>query len=192
MKECAFLADKGYDVKNIYNTVKTVYEGEAFIPLNPRGTKASEAISVGNPICAAGLAMHKDGKTTDNGRTRQKYCCPFRQSKTGVCPCNHKNWNNGKKTGAARNIRPFRQTITDFPLTAAASILNGLTPCGRSVSVTIPASKSTGQERLWVRNGASAANLNTLAHISALAVALAAVLSGSHSYHASKSFRRGA
>ena len=39
--------------------------------------------------------------------------------------------------------------------------------------------KSTGQERLWVRNGASAANLNTLAHISALAVALAAVLHGS-------------
>lgn len=52
--------------------------------------------------------------------------------------------------------------------------------------------KSTGQERLWVRNGASAANLNTLAHISALAVALAAVLSGSHSYRASKSFRRDA
>ena len=95
LKECAFLADKGYDAKIIYNTVKSVYEGEAFIPLNPRGTKASEAISVGNPICAAGLAMHKDGKTTDNGRTRQKYCCPFRQSKTGVCPCNHKNWTGG-------------------------------------------------------------------------------------------------
>ena len=27
LKECAFLADKGYDVKSIYNTVKTVYEG---------------------------------------------------------------------------------------------------------------------------------------------------------------------
>ena len=52
----------------------------------------------------------------------------------------------GRKTGAARNIRPF-QTITDFPLTAAASILNGLTPCGRSVSVTIPASNPQ------VRNG---------------------------------------
>lgn len=22
--------------------------------------------------------MHKDGKTTGNNRTRQKYCCPFR------------------------------------------------------------------------------------------------------------------
>ena len=86
LKECAFLADKGYDVKSIYNTVKSVYEGEAFIPLNPRSTKDSKALSAGNPVCAAGLAMHKDGKTTDNNRTRQKFCCPFRQFKTSVCP----------------------------------------------------------------------------------------------------------
>ena len=86
LKECAFLADEGYDVKSIYNTVKAVYEGEAFIPLNPRGTKVLKTLSAGNPVCAAGLAMHKDGKTTDNGRTRQKFCCPFRQSKTGECP----------------------------------------------------------------------------------------------------------
>ena len=72
--------------------------GEAFIPLNPRGTKASKTLPAGNPVCEAGLAMHKDGKTTDGrGGIRQKFCCPFRQSKTGVCPCNHKNWNNGKK-----------------------------------------------------------------------------------------------
>ncbi len=191
LKECAFLADKGYDVKNIYNTVKTVYEGEAFIPLNPRGTKASEAISVGNPICAAGLAMHKDDKTTDNGRTRQKYCCPFRQSKTGVCPCNHKNWNNGKKN---RGCTKYKTIPNDYRLSIDRSCLYFKrtyalrTECERYNSRF----KSTGQERLWVRNGASAANLNTLAHISALAVALAAVLSGSHSYHASKSFRRGA
>ena len=44
LKECVFLADKGYDAKSIYNTVKTVYEGEAYIPLNPRGTKASKTL----------------------------------------------------------------------------------------------------------------------------------------------------
>ena len=52
--------------------------------------------------------------------------------------------------------------------------------------------KSTGQERLWVRDGSSAANLNTLAHISALAVALAAVLHGSHFYRSAKLLRRSA
>ena len=191
LKECAFLADKGYDVKNIYNTVKSVYEGEAFIPLNPRGTKDSKALSAGNPVCAAGLAMHKDGKTTDNNRTRQKYCCPFRQSKTGSCPCNHKNWNNGKKN---RGCTKYKTVPNDYRLSIDRSCLYFKrtyalrTECERYNSRF----KSTGQERLWVRNGASAANLNTLAHISALAVALAAVLHGSHSYRASRSFRRGA
>ena len=52
--------------------------------------------------------------------------------------------------------------------------------------------KASGQERLWVRNGNSAANLNTLAHISALAVALAAVLHVSHSYRSAKQLRRSA
>ena len=191
LKECAFLADKGYDVKSIYNTVKTIYEGETFIPLNPRDTKASKTLSAGNPVCAAGLAMHKDGKTTDNGRTRQKFCCPFRQSKTGVCPCNHKNWNNGKKN---RGCTKYKTVPDDYRLSIDRSCLCFKrtyalrTECERYNSRF----KSTGQERLWVRNGTSAANLNTLAHISALAVALAAVLHGSHSYRSAKQLRRSA
>ena len=56
--------------------------------------------------------MHKDGKTTDNGRTRQKYCCPFRRSKTGVCPCSHKNWNNGKKN---RGCTKYKTVPDDYP-----------------------------------------------------------------------------
>ena len=191
LKECTFLADKGYDVKSIYNTVKTVYDGEAFIPLNPRGTKDLKALPAGNPVCAAGLAMHKDGKTPDNGRTRQKYCCPFRQSKSGVCPCNHKNWNNGKKN---RGCTKYKTIPTDCRLSIDRECLRFKriyalrTECERYNSRF----KSTGQERLWVRSGASAANLNTLAHISALAVALAAVLHGSHSYRSAKQLRRSA
>ena len=191
LKECAFLADKGYDVKSIYNTVKTVYEGEAFIPLNPRGTKDLRALPAGNPVCAAGLAMHKDGKTTDNNRTRQKYCCPFRQSKTGECPCNHKNWNNGKKN---RGCTKYKTVPNDYRLSIDRECLRFKriyalrTECERYNSRF----KSTGQERLWVRSGNSAANLNTLAHISALAVALAAVLHGSHSYRSAKQLRRSA
>jgi hypothetical protein len=54
-------------------------------------------LSSGHPICEAGLAMNKDGVFSDNGCTRQKYCCPFKRSRSSVCPCSHKNWNNGKK-----------------------------------------------------------------------------------------------
>lgn len=190
LQGCSFLADKGYDAKSIYNTVKAAYDVEAFIPLKKRNSK-SKVLSTGNLICDAGLSMHKDGKTTDNGRTRQKFCCPFRQSRTGVCPCNHKSWNNGKKN---RGCVKYRIVPTDYRLSIDRSCLYFKrtyvlrTECERYNSRF----KASGQERLWVRNGTSAANLNTLAHISALVVALAAVLSGTHSYRASKSFRRSA
>ena len=150
LKECAFLADKGYDVKSIYNTVKAVYEGEAFIPLNPRGTKALKTLPAGNLVCETGFAMHKDGKTTDNGRTGRNTAVLSASLRLVFALAATRIGTTARKTGAARNTRPF-QTITDFPLTAAVSILNGLTPCGRSVSVTIPASNPQ------VRNGCGCA-----------------------------------
>ena len=116
LRNAHFFADKGYDVKAIYNAVKDIYHGECFIPINKRNTKNPKKLSTGHPICEAGLAMHKDGKFSDNGRTRQKYCCPFKRSKSGCCPCNHKNWNNGKKLAVVLNMSRFPM-ITDFPLT---------------------------------------------------------------------------
>lgn len=175
LQECSFLADKGYDARSIYNTVRDVYGGEAVIPLKKRGTKGGKNLAAGNPVCEAGLAMHKDGKTTDNGRTRQKYCCPFRQSKTGECPCSHKNWKNGNRN---RGCTKYKTVPTDYRLSIDRSCLRFKrlyalrTECERYNSRF----KATGQERLWVRNGKSAANLNTLTHISALAVACAAVM----------------
>lgn len=192
LRECTFLADKGYDSKAIYNLVKEVYEGEAVIPLNKRGTKTPKKLPAGNFVCEAGLAMHKDGKTKDNGRTRQKFCCPFRQSKTGQCPCNHKNWNNGKKN---RGCTKYQTIPDDYRLSIDRECLSFKrtyalrTECERYNSRF----KSSGQERLWVRNRQSVANLNSLAHISALAVALAAVLFGAaHSYRCKKALRRAA
>lgn len=34
LSECSFLADKAYDVKAIYNTVRNTYNGDCFIALN--------------------------------------------------------------------------------------------------------------------------------------------------------------
>ena len=191
LEECTFLADKGYDVKAIYNLIRDVYHGEAVIPLNKRNTKNPDSLPVGNPICEAGLAMNKDGRTTDgHGGLRQKYCCPFRQSKTGFCPCNHKNWNNGKKN---RGCTKYKSIPDDYRMSIDRECfrfkrLYALrTECERYNSRF----KGTGQERLWVRNGNSAANLNTIAHITALAVALAAVKSKSHhSYRSLKQLKR--
>jgi Transposase DDE domain./Transposase domain (DUF772). len=190
LAECTFIGDKGYDAKHVYNTVKDIYNGEAVIPLNTRNTKSPEKLPSGNPLCEAGLAMSKDGKTKDNGRTRQKFCCPFRQSKTGQCPCNHKNWNNGKKN---RGCTKYFTVPDDYRLSIDRDCLYFKriyalrTECERYNSRF----KASGRERLWIRNGASAANLNTIAHIAALAIALAAVSSNSNlSYRSRKALRR--
>ena len=138
LRECTFLGDKGYDVKTVYNLVKDAYEGEAVIPLNKRSTKSPEKLSVGNPICEAGLAISKDGKTTDGGGgIRQKYCCPFRQSKPVFAPAITITGITARRTVAVPSIRPFQQT-TDFPLTGNACVLSVSMLCVQNVSVTIP------------------------------------------------------
>lgn len=190
LRECTFLGDKGYDVKAVYNLVKDVYEGDAVIPLNERNTKDPDKLPSGRLICPAGLAMHMDGKTFDNGRVRQKFCCPFRHSNSGTCPCNHKSWNNGKKNKGCTKYKTipsdYRLSIDrESPRFKRTYALR--TECERYNSRF----KASGQERLWVRNGCSAANLNTLAHISALAVACAAVRSSlRHSCRSLKTLRR--
>ena len=191
LQECTFLGDKGYDVKAVYDLVKDIYNGEAVIPLNKRNTKNPDKLPAGRLLCSAGLAMHKDGKTFDNGRVRQKFCCPLRSSKSGCCPCGHKNWNNGKNR---RGCTKYLTLPSDYRLFIDRESL----PFKRTYALRTECEryysrfKASGQERLWVRNANSAANLNSLAHISALAVALAAVLSGAHSYRSAKLLQRSA
>lgn len=190
--ECTFLADKGYDVKKIYNRVKELYDGECIIPLNKRNTKNPKLLPQGNPGCEAGLAMWKDGKFSDRDRTRQKFCCPLKNSKNADCPCHHKNFYNGKKHRGCTKYT----TIPDEDDLRLSIDRNSKyfknnyslrTECERYNSRF----KNTGQERMWVRNKSSVTNLNTLAHISLLAVAVAATASQSgQSYRKLKSVKR--
>ena len=108
IKECTFLADKGYDVKNIYNQVHSLYGGEYIIPLNTRNTKDIKLLPVGVPVCEAGLAMNRDGKCYDQNRIKQKFCCPCKR--TGTCPIQHPKFFNGKKTAAVLNTLHFLMT----------------------------------------------------------------------------------
>ena len=191
--ECDFIGDKAYDVKDIYNTVKNKYEGECFIPINKRNTKNPELLPIGHPVCDAGFAMNKDGKERSQNRTRQKFCCPFKLSKDdSACPCKHKAYHNGKKhRGCTKYITipdDYRLSI-DRDSVAFKSVYALRTECERYNSRF----KSTGQERLWVRNRKSAENLNSIAHISLLAIALAAVVTQSgRSYRCLKTAKRAA
>ena len=190
LAECSFLADKAYDVKAIYNAIRDKYNGDCFIALNKRNTKNPSKLPSGNIICEAGLAMNKDGKFSDNGRTRQKYCCPFKTSKISCCPCNHKNWNNGKKhRGCTKYVtipNDYRLSI-DRQSIAFKSVYALRTEAERYNSRF----KQAGCERVFVRNGNSVKNLNTIAHISLLSIAITAVITKKNiSYRSTKSVKR--
>lgn len=190
LSECSFLADKAYYVKAIYNTVHDTYNGDCFIALNKRNTKSPKKLPSGNIICEAGLAMHKDGKFSDSGRTRQKYCCPLKRSKNGNCPCNHKCWNNGKKNrGCTKYITlpdDYRLSI-DRSSIAFKSVYALRTEAERYNSRF----KQAGCERVFVRNGNSVKNLNKIAHISLLSIAIAAVITKKDvSYRSVKTLKR--
>jgi len=192
LDECSFIGDAAYDIKDIYNTIRNLYHGDAYIPINPRNTKNPELLPAGNPVCDAGLAMPRDGKTYDRNRVKQKFCCPFKLSKADVCPCNHPKWSSGKKTrGCTKHItipNDYRLAI-DRKSKNFKDVYKLRTECERYNSRF----KATGQERLWVRNFHSAQNLNSCAHIAILASAIASRKTNSDfSYRAIFSIKRNA
>lgn len=143
--ECTFLADKGYDIKNIYNQIKVLYKGECIIPLNKRNTKNTQLLPIGTPVCEAGLSMNRDGKSHDRNRIRQKFCCPYKLTRT--CPINHPKFNNGKKhRGCTKHITipdDLRLSINrDSKYFKSTYVLR--TECKRYNSRF----KNTGQERM--------------------------------------------
>ena len=151
-------------------------------PLNTRNTKDTKILPVGVPVCEAGLAMNRDGKCYDQNRIKQKFCCPCKLS--GTCPVEHPKFFNGKKN---RGCTKYITIPNDLRLSIDRNsryFKNNYslrTECERYNSRF----KNTGQERMWVRNKSSVANLNTLAHISLLAVAVAAITN-----HEGQSYRK--
>lgn len=174
--ECTFIADKAYDIKEIYNTVKNVYDGECVIPLNPRGTKNPKKLSCGNIVCEAGLAMHKDGRDKSGGRTRQKYCCPFKKSTDdSACACAHKNYFNGRKN---RGCTRYVTLPDDYRLSIDRTCISfrKIYALRSEIERYNSRFKQTGQERMWVRGENAVKNNASIAHIALLAVAVAAVI----------------
>ena len=138
INDCTFIADKAYDVKEIYNTVKNVYNGECAIPLNKRNTKNPEKLPSGHPVCEAGFAMNKDGKTYDNGRTRQKYCCLLSNPKPLFVPAIIQIGTTARKTRVVPSMLRFPM-ITDFLLTATVFPLKRFIHSGLKLNAIIHA-----------------------------------------------------
>ena len=176
IRECTFIADKAYDVKEIYNTVKDVYDGDCVIPLNKRNTKNPKKLGNGAVVCEAGLLMNKCGRNRTGGRLRQKYSCPFKGSKDdSACPCGHKCYFNGKKN---RGCTKYVTIPDDYRLSIDRTCISfkKIYALRSEIERYNARFKKMGQERMWVRSKNAVQNLATLTHISLLALATAAVL----------------
>lgn len=176
LKDSKLLADKGFDSKANYNYIKDVLHAQAFIAKSKRNSKNVETLSSGNPLCEAGLAMHKDGNQYLKDSVKQKFCCPFRTSKDdNKCPCNNPKYNNGHKN---RRCIKYKSIGTDYRSTVDdTSDYFKLYYSKRTESERYNSRfKNLNLENASVRNIVSISNLNTLGHICLLTVAISAIV----------------
>ena len=105
-KNSIFIADAGYDEKDLYDFIVEQLKCQAFIPINPRNTQHDKQFSPsGCPICEAGLAMKSNGIITEPKRTRIKYRCPLKlNNNPDGCPINHSRFVAGKQYGCTKYV----------------------------------------------------------------------------------------
>jgi hypothetical protein len=84
------IADKAYDSNPFYEAILDVLGAHVIAPLK---INSKTDLFDGNiPICEAGLVMHRCGHIYRDSGIRFKFTCPFRNSKSKSCPCNHPNF----------------------------------------------------------------------------------------------------
>ncbi len=110
-KDAVFLADKAYDVRDLYTFIVKQMKGKPYIPINPRNQKDDKTFGPhGCPICDGGLEMKSVGKWTEGNRDRLKFRCPIRAGKKFAkkfgenCPVNHQLFNTGKCYGCTKYL----------------------------------------------------------------------------------------
>lgn len=175
IKGCNFIADKGYDTKNIHNFVRFDLKGFAYIAQNKRNTKKPRLTPEGHMMCDAGLIMRPNGKQYFMDRTKYKYICPFRRSSDDkACPCGHKKYFNGKKhRGCTKYVTVGCDYRSSIDTTSAKfKKIYALRTESERLNSRI---KSLEIEHPMVRNISSIKNFNTLASICVLLSSLVAI-----------------
>lgn len=140
LRECSFLADKGYDAKNVYNTVKSVYAGEAFIPLKKRNAKGAGIFPQATRSVTPDFPCTRTEKRRITGAHAKNSAVPSASPELAFSLVTTRTGTMERKTGAAPNTGPFLQT-TGFPLTAAVFISRERMPCALNAKDTIRTSR---------------------------------------------------
>lgn len=110
-KGALFLADKAYDVRELYTFIAEKMKSTAYIPINPRNTRNDKTFGPhGCPLCDAGIEMKSVGLCKEKKRQRIGFRCPIKASKKfaaehgNICPVNNPKFNTGKCFGCTKYI----------------------------------------------------------------------------------------
>lgn len=167
------IADKGYDSNPFYEFVKNTLCANVIAPLK---SNAKTALFKGDiPLCEAGLTMHKDGHVYRKSGVRFKFCCPYKNSKSKICPCDNPNFHKQSKTKGcikwmcikAANLR----NAADRDSIAFKALYKKRTAIERYNSRF----KFLANEQAYVRNINSVSSIVSFSHICLQLTAIAAV-----------------
>jgi len=110
-KGSLFLADKAYDVRELYTFIVEQMKSIPYIPINPRNQKDDKTFGPhGCPLCNAGVEMKSFGKWTEGNRERIKFRCPLKAGKkvaaeyNNTCPAKHPSFDTGKCYGCTKYL----------------------------------------------------------------------------------------
>jgi hypothetical protein len=133
-KGAIFIADKAYDVRELYTFIVEKMKSKPYIPINRRNQKDDKTFGPhGCPVCDAGFEMKSVGRWNQSNRERVKFRCPIKASKKSAskfgnaCPVNHPSFDSGKCYGCTkyldvtddararvpRDSREFKETFKD-------------------------------------------------------------------------------
>jgi len=110
-KGAIFIADKAYDVRELYTFIVEQMKSTPYIPINPRNQKDDKTFGThGCPLCDAGLEMKSAGRWTEGNRDRIKFRCPLKMSKklageyNNTCPAKLPAFDTGKCYGCTKYL----------------------------------------------------------------------------------------
>jgi hypothetical protein len=110
-KNAIFIADKAYDVRDLYTFIVEQLKSRPFIPINPRNQQDDKTFGPhGCPVCNAGLEMKSAGRYKEGNRDRIKFRCPLKTSKklaaeyNHCCPAKDPSFDTGKCYGCTKYL----------------------------------------------------------------------------------------
>ena len=183
----AVLGDSAFDSYNIIEFIVKELKAKPVIARNPRRSKDPnmKLSRTGKPICAAGLEMVSRGKFYDKeqNRMRHKFVCPIKTGKKFArklgwfCPWNHPKFFSNRY-GCTTNLRIDVDTSIRQNIDYGSQTFKKLYNLRSSVERIFSRLLSVLMQRPSVKGLNATRNLSTIAHITVLVIALAAIKTG--------------